>query len=58
MQFSVGYVAGNNNNSEVGNGLFNGTYHALAQLAWYGNNGAWGRLSTRSRFRDSSEGGE
>ncbi len=39
---TLGYLAGSPNDPADGSGLFNGTYNALAQLAYYGNWGAIG----------------
>ncbi|BAU64430.1 putative porin [Stanieria sp. NIES-3757] len=50
VELSVGYVAGDANNPEEGNGLFNGTYHALAQLAWKGENAAIGFAYSHSYY--------
>lgn len=50
LELSLGYVAGDAQNPEDGNGLFNGTYHALAQLAWYYDQGAVGFAYSRSYY--------
>jgi hypothetical protein len=50
LEFSVGYVAGNNENPTEGNGLFNGTYHALAQLYWQGDSSGFGFAYSRSYY--------
>ncbi|WP_231510265.1 iron uptake porin [Fischerella sp. PCC 9605] len=39
---TLGYLAGNPNSPTDSNGLFNGKYNALAQLAYYGDWGALG----------------
>ncbi|MBE9228851.1 carbohydrate porin [Phormidium sp. LEGE 05292] len=39
---TLGYLAGTPENPTDGNGLFNGKYNAMAQLAFYGNSGAIG----------------
>ncbi|PSF35201.1 hypothetical protein C7H19_17630 [Aphanothece hegewaldii CCALA 016] len=50
LELTLGYLAGEPNNPREGSGLFNGTYHALAQLALYGENGAVGFAYSRSYF--------
>jgi hypothetical protein len=50
VEFSFGYLAGDANNAQEGSGLFNGTYHALAQLAWRGEGSAIGFAYSRSYF--------
>jgi len=42
LTLTVGYLAGNPNNSLSGNGLFNGVYNALAHLTYIGEEGALG----------------
>lgn len=44
---TVGYLAGNPENANEGNGLFNGSYNALAQLAYYWDSGALGIAYSR-----------
>lgn len=39
---TLGYLAGTPENPTDGNGLFDGKYNAMAQLAFYGNSGAIG----------------
>lgn len=50
LELTLGYLAGEPNNPQEGSGLFNGTYHALAQLALSGDNGAIGFAYSRSYF--------
>lgn len=50
LELTLGYLAGEPQNPREGSGLFNGTYHALAQLALYGENGAVGVAYSRSYF--------
>lgn len=50
LELSFGYLAGDANSQEVGEGLFNGTYHALAQLAWRTEKGAIGFAYSRSYY--------
>ncbi|MCL1472647.1 iron uptake porin [Argonema antarcticum] len=45
---TLGYLAGSPASPLDGNGLFNGSYNALAQLAYYGNRGAIGVAYSRS----------
>lgn len=45
---TVGYLAGDVNIPDPKRGLFNGTYNAMAQLAYYGNRGAIGIAYSRS----------
>lgn len=45
---TVGYLAGDVNIPDPKNGLFNGSYNAMAQLAYYGNRGAIGIAYSRS----------
>ena len=45
---TLGYLAGNPANPTDGNGLFNGKYNAIAQLALYGNSGAIGVSYSRA----------
>lgn len=48
LLLTVGYVATDTANSEEGSGLFNGGYHALAQLAYYLEDGAIAIAYSRS----------
>jgi hypothetical protein len=48
LLLTVGYLADNPSSSEAGNGLFNGGYNALAQLAYYGEAGTVGVAYSRS----------
>lgn len=48
LTLTVGYVAGNPNLSQQSNGLFNGSYNALVQLAYRGDRGAIGVAYSRS----------
>ncbi|GFE71049.1 iron uptake porin [Chroococcus sp. FPU101] len=50
LELTLGYLAEDAQNPGEGTGLFNGTYHALAQLALYGDNGAVGFAYSRSYF--------
>ena len=50
LQLSAGYVAGDGANPSTGNGLFNGNYHALAQLAYLGTDGGLGLTYSHSYF--------
>ncbi len=50
LQFSAGYVAGDGPNPSSGNGLFNGNYHALAQLAYIGADAGLGLTYSHSYF--------
>jgi Carbohydrate-selective porin, OprB family/S-layer homology domain len=50
LLLTVGYVAGDANDPEEGNGLFNGSYNALAQLAYYWDSGVIGFAYSRSYF--------
>jgi len=45
---TLGYLSGDAPTPEESNGLFNGNYHALAQLALYGDWGALGVAYSRS----------
>jgi hypothetical protein len=45
---TLGYLAGDPANLTGGNGLFNGKYNAMAQLALYGNSGAIGVSYSRA----------
>ena len=48
LLLTVGYLTGNTNLPEDKNGLFNGSYNALAQLAYFGDWGAIGIAYSRS----------
>jgi hypothetical protein len=48
LTLAVGYVAGNANLSQSSNGLFNGSYNALVQLAYRGDRGAIGVAYSRT----------
>lgn len=48
LMLTVGYLAGDSNNPQEKNGLFNGSYNALAQLAYRGESGAIGIAYSRS----------
>lgn len=48
LLLTVGYVATDNANPDEGSGLFNGGYNALAQLAYYLDNGAIAIAYSRS----------
>lgn len=48
LRLTVGYLAGEGNDPNEGNGLFNGGYDALAQLAYSGDFGAIGVAYSRS----------
>lgn len=50
VQLSVGYLATNPNDPDPGNGLFNGGYHTLAQLAYQTADGGIGFTYSRSYF--------
>ncbi|MBR8830896.1 MAG: hypothetical protein N5P05_000180 [Chroococcopsis gigantea SAG 12.99] len=50
LELSLGYLAGNAQQPTAGNGLFNGAYHALAQLVWYGDRGSIGLAYSRSYY--------
>jgi len=48
LTLTVGYIAGNPNLSQSSNGLFNGSYNALVQLAYRGDRGAIGVAYSRT----------
>jgi hypothetical protein len=52
LVLTVGYLAGDPSNPEEGSGLFNGSYNALAQLAYSGESGAIGIAYSRSYAPD------
>ncbi|HEY9853494.1 MAG TPA: iron uptake porin [Leptolyngbyaceae cyanobacterium] len=48
LLLTLGYLAGDASNPSAKYGLFNGVYHALAQLVYYGDRGAIGVAYSRS----------
>ncbi|WP_250124570.1 iron uptake porin [Chroococcidiopsis sp. CCMEE 29] len=52
---TLGYLAEDSANPADGNGLFNGSYHALAQLALYGD---WGELGVAYSHSYLNKGGD
>jgi hypothetical protein len=48
LTLTVGYIAGKPNLSQSSNGLFNGSYNALVQLAYRGDRGAIGVAYSRT----------
>ncbi|MGB5595346.1 MAG: iron uptake porin, partial [Crocosphaera sp.] len=50
LELSLAYVGGDPNDPKQGKGLFNGTYHTIAQLALTGEKGKVGFAYSRSYF--------